>query len=77
MGPNHPCRMEMQKFSVMLRKMGVLKTMPVLPSKIELQTLIARAGLNENLNLKRRTQAPPRQTDGRWRASGARLAPMK
>jgi len=30
--------------------------MAVLPSKADLQSLIARAGLNENLNQKRRTQ---------------------
>ena len=56
-GPNHPRRVEMQKFSGKLRKLGVVETMAVLPSKADLQNLIARAGLNENLNLKRRTQA--------------------
>ena len=56
-GPNHPRRMEMQKFSAKLRKLSVSETMAVLPSKADLQTLIARAGLNENLNPRRRIQA--------------------
>lgn len=55
--PNHSCWVEMQKFSAKLRKLGVVETMAVLPSKTDLQCLIARAGLNENLNPRRRTQA--------------------
>lgn len=56
-GPNHPRRMEMQKFNVKLRKLGVVETMAVLPSRADLQHLVSRAGLNENLNARRRTQA--------------------
>jgi len=57
LGPNHPRRMEMQKFSAKLRKLGVVETMAVLPSKADLKNLIVRAGLNGNLNPSRRTQA--------------------
>lgn len=56
-GPNHPRRMEMQKFSANLRKLGVVETMAVLPSRADLQHLVSLAGLNENLNARRRTQA--------------------
>ena len=50
---NHPQRGEMTAFSAKLKKLGVADAHGVLPSKTELEILISRAGLNENLNRKK------------------------
>jgi hypothetical protein len=53
-GENHPRRSEMEVFSAKLRKLGVSDTAVFGPSKAEFGQICERAGLNENLNRKRR-----------------------
>lgn len=49
-GPNHAGRSGMERFSAKLRKLGVVETLHVLPSKQMLEEMMHRAGLNQNLN---------------------------
>ena len=58
LAPDHPGIEEMTTFSAKLRKLGVTEQVGFGPTKSEFEALLARHGLNENLNMRRRE---PRQ----------------
>jgi hypothetical protein len=52
-GPNHPRRVEMEAFSMKLRKLGLSDVVMLGPTKKGLAELREKAGVNENFNAKR------------------------
>lgn len=52
--PNHPRRAEMEAFSVKLRKLGLSVTELMGPTKTGFAQMLEKAGLNENLNKRRK-----------------------
>jgi hypothetical protein len=54
MGANHPRRAEMEAFSVKLRKLGLSDTELMGPTKKGFAEMLEKAGLNENLNKRRK-----------------------
>jgi hypothetical protein len=52
--PNHPRRAEMEAFSVKLRKLGLSITELMGPTKTGFAQMLENAGLNENLNKRRK-----------------------
>jgi len=52
--PNHPRRAEIEAFSAKLRKLGLSDTLLMGPTKAGFVGLLEKAGLNENLNKRRR-----------------------
>jgi hypothetical protein len=53
LGPKHPNRTTMEKFSAKLRKLGIVEGMSLGPRKAEFEQLRLDQGLNENLNMLR------------------------
>jgi hypothetical protein len=53
-GANHPRRTEMESFSAKLRKLGLSNTSLMGPAKTEFSGMLDKAGLNENLNKRRK-----------------------
>lgn len=51
---NHPRRAEMEAFSTKLRKLGLSDTMLMGPTKKAFAEILEKAGLNENLNKRRK-----------------------
>ncbi len=54
MAPNHPRRAEMEAFSAKLRKLGLSDSLLMGPTKAGFAGLLEKAGLNDNLNTRRK-----------------------
>ena len=54
MASSHPRRAEMEVFSAKLRKLGLSDTLLMGPSKAAFAGLLEKAGLNDNLNKRRK-----------------------
>jgi len=59
LGANHSGRVEMEAFSLKLRKLGLSDTILMGPTRAALAEMLEKAGLNDKLNKRRRAASAP------------------